>query len=525
MKSIQLKIIGIICLFVLIASCKSAEHYNLQTTKKHNVEALHNDIDYAYKKLLKLHPDIYWYVSEDSLNFAFKDLKESITSPLTSEEFYLKLAPVVSKIRQGHTAVYPPSRKKTKAEKKGPKKRNPFDYLALDVLNNKLFVNEVYNKQVNITKGSELLAINDEEIQFNKYEHLRTGDGFNKTFVKRFSNQNYGYFYTSINRITDSVKLTFRFNDSIYSTKIYSTYKKKKKNDTLNRKIKLSRTEKKIKKEKQKIKHTENSKYAFNKFKQQKVRALSFIGKDSTIGYLKIRKFAGGKKNMKAFYHETFKRMDSLKSNNLIIDLRDNTGGSLEEIDELYSYLSTDDYQFITPSKMTKSTSHLIPFYSNKSTLVKGAMYLLSPVVAVHTLVKVKKLDDEPYYSFKQSKIRSPQDIAFKGNLYVLINENSFSASSILSTNLKGTNRALFVGQETGGAHNGTNGGLFFMKDLPNTKVKLRIGLMIIKAPYTVNPDGYGVIPDVIIQNNQYGEDKQLDWILSKIESNDMAFK
>jgi hypothetical protein len=43
---------------------------------------------------------------------------------------------------------------------------------------------------------------------------------------------------------------------------------------------------------------------------------------------------------------------------------------------------------------------------------------------------------------------------AFKGKIYVMIN-GSFSASSLISSNLK-TPKVTFVGEETGGAFNGT---------------------------------------------------------------------
>jgi C-terminal processing protease CtpA/Prc len=44
---------------------------------------------------------------------------------------------------------------------------------------------------------------------------------------------------------------------------------------------------------------------------------------------------------------------------------------------------------------------------------------------------------------------------AFKGKIYVMINGGSFSASSLISSNLK-LKRVTFVGEETGGAFNGT---------------------------------------------------------------------
>ena len=106
--------------------------------------------------------------------------------------------------------------------------------------------------------------------------------------------------------------------------------------------------------------------------------------------------------------------------------------------------------------------------------------------------------------------------------MYVLINGNSFSASSILSTNLQATNRAVFVGEETGGAYNGTVAGIYKSYILPNSLIKVRIGLMHIDAPFKTEPDGYGIKPDKYIvpthQDLINNIDPELDWILMDIK-------
>ena len=104
----------------------------------------------------------------------------------------------------------------------------------------------------------------------------------------------------------------------------------------------------------------------------------------------------------------------------------------------------------------------------------------------------------------------------------MLINGASFSASSILSTNLHANKRAIFVGEETGGAYNGTVAGLFKFIELPNSKVVMNIGLAQIETPYEMDPDGYGIKPDVeilpTIEDRIHKIDPELDWVLEDIE-------
>ena len=159
---------------------------------------------------------------------------------------------------------------------------------------------------------------------------------------------------------------------------------------------------------------------------------------------------------------------------------------------------------------------------SNSNSLATKAVYgLLSPVVVVHNLLHTSKKEGQLYYKFKAAKEQEPSPLNFKGNVYVLINGNSFSASSILSTQLKGSKRATFVGEETGGAYNGTVAGFYKNYQLPNTKIRARIGLMHIDSKYKTEPDGYGVKPDEEIiptyQDRLNNIDPELDWVLKDI--------
>jgi C-terminal processing protease CtpA/Prc len=154
--------------------------------------------------------------------------------------------------------------------------------------------------------------------------------------------------------------------------------------------------------------------------------------------------------------------------------------------------------------------------------LLKGIGVVLSPFIAVHNLIKTTKRDDKIYYRFKQSKPQQPKGNPYKGNIYVLINGNSFSASSIISTHLKATNRATFVGQETGGAYNGTVAGIFKNYKLPHSNIRVNMGLMQVEAPYKIEPNGYGVLPDVEIKSSlvdfENKKDAAIDWVLNSID-------
>ncbi|WP_281989070.1 S41 family peptidase [Aquimarina aggregata] len=515
---------------VVLTSCSSVEKYNNQISKLHNPEEIREDIDFAYQKLKRLHPDLYWYISKDSLNQKISDLKKNIQEPISSLEFYKQFAPVIASIRQGHTSIYSPRKKQTKKEKKSKGKRSyPFKPLAFHRIGDDLFIKKNYDKDSVFVKGVQVLSVDNQEIKdvFSDFTNLYTGDGYNTTFVPRYVGNGFGPLYAGTHKQKDSVLMTLKSGDSIYSKFLYAKYSKPKKttknklkkdkDSTIIRAKKQSKSDDKITRRKKKARRKLNNKYGFNTYKKEYNRNFKFIASDTAlaIAYMKIRSFTRG--NYKDFYKESFIKIDSAKSKHLIIDLRDNLGGRIAEIDELYSYLTDKEYVFIKESKMTKRTNFLYPAFHGKPWVKKVGATLVSPVLFGYQLFKVKKENGEPYFKLKFSRLQKPKVNAYTGKIYVLINGASFSASSILSTHLKATKRAVFVGEETGGAYNGTIAGLFALVELPNSKVKMRVGLMKINAPYTVDQDGFGIKPDIYVSET-IGTDNPLDWVINNIK-------
>jgi len=518
-------LLGTFLIIFILSSCVSTEKYNQQITKQHSPRKLHNDVDYAYKKLQKLHPDLYWYISKDELDKKFENLKINLKKPLSSDAFFIQLAPVITSIRQGHTGIYRPQKKKTKDDKKVKiKRKNPFKPFRLQYIDNKLVVVKNYENDSILITGSQLLSVENEKVEnlLASFQKLATGDGYNKTFMPEFTGKYFGGFYIATHKNRDSILVSLKNKDSIYYRYLYfkekKNIRKKKTKDSLQ--SKRTKVERKLSNKNKKTRKLWEYKYGYNKYTKERARNFKFLVTDSlhTVSYLKIRSFNKG--NYKKFYQESFAKIDSAQSENLIIDLRGNLGGRIAEIDELYSYLTDKQYLFIKEAKMTKSKSFIYPFMHSKSWLKKSVTTLLYPFIIVFQGVKVKKINGNPNFQFKSSKLRKPKTANYKGKIYVLINGTSFSASTIISNHLQATKRATFVGEETGGAYNGTVAGIFANIELPNSKIRMRIGLMSIKTPYSIEPDGFGVQPDIHIKTTKLDKDEQLEWILNDILKN-----
>ncbi|WP_340155722.1 S41 family peptidase [uncultured Winogradskyella sp.] len=529
------KILLTFCVVFLLVSCGSVEKHNLQVTKLHPVEDLHEDVDKVYEQLQRNHPHLYQFASKEILDFKFDSLKHAITEPMDSRTFYKQLAAVTKYVGQGHMSLSPPSKRFTKKERKALNKTK-FDInnLDFDYLDDKLFiVNARGNDSVLI--NAEVLKVEDEKPQdlIRDYTKVIASDGFNTTFHQRVAGNRFMGYYAKDKGRFDSITLTLRNSDSTF-VKMYKRVLKKdttnlKKDsislDTLSlkkkKKIRLTKAEKKTKKLERKAKRKHNAKFGYIAARDEYTRNLNFIGKDSSVALLKIRGFSNNK--YEAFYDESFKAIDSLKADALIIDLRNNFGGRLKEITYLYTYLTDKDFVMINPSEVKTRFPILKSLMANSTpNSLKVLGGVLSPILATMDALKSSKKDGKLYYKFKSSKAQEANPLNYKGKIYVLINGNSFSASSLLSTKLRGDNRATFVGEETGGAFNGTVAGLYKIYEAPNTKVRARIGLAHIDAPNKVTPDGYGIIPDVEIiptyKDRLNNVDPELEWVLEDLE-------
>ena len=519
---------------IVFCSCGNIKKYNAQISKLHTPQELIADVDAAYNQLKKHHPRLYQYTPKEQLDFKFDSLKQSLKNPLTSRDFYEKLAPIIANVRQGHLSISPPNIKRSRKERMNYKDKSfAFNTMDFEYLEEKLWLTGAKGKD-SLLIGSEVVAVEDKTPKqlIEKYNTLIASDGFNKTLFDGMVASRFARYYMKNNGFQDSIHITFKNTDSIFTRTILWKDKNEKNtnakdsiaNDSIQKIIvkKLTKEERKAEKSAKKIKRKNNKKRGYVESKDEYTRTFTLIGADSLVAYMKIRGFSNG--NYKDFYEESFKTIDSLGITNMVLDLRNNGGGRLAEIDKLYSYFTDSPYTFIEPSEVTTRTPFLQYYLSNTNPkFLQGLAVLFTPVIITHNLLKTKKVDGTIYYRFRSSKEHKPSPENYKGKLYVLINGNSFSASSILSTQLKATKRATFVGQETGGAYNGTVAGIFKGYELPNSKVVMRIGMMQIQTPYFVKPDGFGITVDKEITptraDREVERDTEIDWILNEIKT------
>lgn len=507
---------NVIILFgtLFLFSCQSTKKFNQQLTQPIAVAQLQKDVDYSYKKLKQLHPKLYWYISKEKLDYKFDSLKKSIQQPMTGLAFYKELSQVVKNVGQGHLEVAPSLPKFTKKEiqalnKKG---KSPFSQFDFEYIDNKLIILKNRSRHT-ILANTEVVSINSEKPSdlISLFSKRIASDGFNTTFLNRFSAMAFGKLYTNYKgNYQDSLRLVLKLEDkdSLFVVK----------RDTFgsNSNQKKPKLSKKERKEKAKF----NSKYGFNSDTKTFTRELKFLDKDSITAMMSIKKFENG--NYHDFYEDAFNILSVANTKNLIIDLRNNTGGRLNEIADLYSYLALESFFFIDDFEVVSKTSFLHRnYFKGGNYVTKFFKFLGAPFYYSIFYFKTRKEASGTYLSNRHSKQSNLKPNNFKGKIYVLINGGSYSASSIISSNLKSTQRAFFVGEETGGTYNGTVAAQWALVELPNSKVELNIGLGVVSATGKTEIVGRGIFPDKEIlptlEDRKNNIDPELNWILEDI--------
>jgi hypothetical protein len=333
----------LLCCFSLVLSCASVDKYNATITQLHPVANLHNDIDKLYTKLQRLHPHLYQYTPKPQLDFKFDSLKKAINSPLTSRQFYKQISQVTKYVGQGHFAVIPPlKRYNRKARKALNKTTFGINQLETEFIDGKLIISNVKKKRFETKTNKDSVLIHSEILKINNqtpqqliatFKNRIASDGFNTTFYNRAIGKRFFRLYRyNVGRF-DSIALTLRNPDSTFVKQYKRMPKPKVKTDSITKdsiskdslstkKPKLTKAERKANKAKRKKEWKENSERGYNYFSNNYTRTLNFVGKDSTVALLSIKEFSWG--NYKPFYNKTFKTLDSLKTKQLVIDLRNN---------------------------------------------------------------------------------------------------------------------------------------------------------------------------------------------------------
>ncbi|HWY12632.1 MAG TPA: S41 family peptidase, partial [Bacteroidia bacterium] len=389
----------------------------------------------------------------------FDKLTASFTDSLTEKEFRIRLKLAMNELHCGHSEIFM-SKAYSKAVK--PMKLNWLPYHCM-AINNKLYTIMPVNakKDSTIKQGSEILKINNVSVDsiLNFSRRMISGDGFIENGKNLSLRYGINYFYPGLFGRPDSFLIESKIGDTIKiqyvkacNLKDLPTLPIGTKEDSL-----------------------------LNKHKRANISE-GYVGSDKELFVLKIRSFKSSR--YKKIYRRVFRTLRKNKTENLVIDLRNNGGGNLANSYRLLKYLMETE-QTITLKTHVKN-------YPDKK-YTKGNIRFKLTKYALKKMGTKKVNGDSVFYI---QKIKPYKKEHYTGKLYVLINGWTFSASCIIAAYLKNNKNATLVGRETGGTNEGCNAGITPYYVLPNTKLKVRIPAFRIIHDIDPALTGHGILPN-----------------------------
>jgi Peptidase family S41 len=437
---------------------------------------LKQDFTILKAALQEAHPGLYRYNSKETIDNLFNAVQQKLNTGMTELEFYRLVAPLLSAIGDGHTKWH----RKDKVDDRYAFFDEGYFPLQLYFRKNKAYVSSSYLPGEIITPGTEILSINGENIdkireklfsnifsdgrivssKYQELNHFFAGDY--ATYVspaKQFTVE-----YTGKNGKRETVTLS-----SISKTNISPEV-------SSNEKFNISYPEKGV----------------------ALMRIPVFEDEDKTPSY-------------PDFLASAFKEIRQKKISSLIIDLRNNEGGTDAFGFQLYAYLTRNPFRYYDHFSVVTNQPYSFAQYAQfppgidslKATLVKAG--------------------NEFHFIYKDGlDTLDPQADAFTGKVYILQNGSSFSVTSEFCSIAKDNQRAIMIGDENGGTFQGNNSGGFALVELPNTKIGLDIPLlgyyMHLQHPHSSTegiPADYSVIPSIenVLQKKDVVLEKALQLI------------
>ena len=254
---------------------------------------------------------------------------------------------------------------------------------------------------------------------------------------------------------------------------------------------------------------------------------------DKSTGLLKIHTFGIGDnesdpkhKAYVAFLDSIFTHLNTTGVENLIVDIRENGGGTDPNDLETYSYLTQRPFQ---ENKEAWISFHKIPYIRYYDSPIPKFLRPLGVGKFNKLFQKAFPVEkDGKFYQDSTSKdhqVRQPKPNAFKGQIYMLISPAVASAGSLFGAMLAGNDNTISIGEESCGGYYGHNGHTPFTYVLPKSKIKTVFSVVNLEQDVPVKANQHytrGIIPDHIVTQSVYDflnyNDTQMNFVLELIK-------
>lgn len=431
--------------------------------KSFSAQELKEDFTILRDSLEEGHAGLYRYTPKEQIDEQFDSIANQLDHRLTENEFLKMLRPLIANINDGHTHIMPSKESYAYFEKQAT--LFPFNLRFVD---KKAYLFRNYSENKNVEMGSELVAINGNPLSdiVAKMLPLMSSDAHIETskFRQMESTGNFGGLYNLLYGASESYTLGIkpageeRLKEievsGIRAADVNSIFKER---------------------------YPEAA-------KDQPPIELKYR---DDIAILSIRTFGASsygraKISYPDFMKKTFGELKEKRGKNLIVDLRDNGGGSDEYGKILFAYLTDKPFQYYAALE-TKKNEYIFFRYTS-----------LSPKRRKLPANQFRKNERGWYDQLGHPNlgIQKPIQPTFAGQVYILINGRSFSATGESTSLIHYHKKATFIGEECGAGYYGNTSGMMPSVALPHTQIRIRIPLIRYTMAVSDYPEDRGIIPE-----------------------------
>lgn len=343
-----------------------------------------SDFDDLCSKLESVHPDLYLYQSKKEYENNKMKIKASMTDSIKISDFYFKIAPFIANIKDGHSMMLPPITSDFVSYVKKDGKTMPLRIKAVEnvfVVDYPIVMNSGFNE------GDTIFSING----------VDSKDILKKAYDLWGSEKDNGIKEAAVNTYLSLLFWhMYRWDDSyVFMVKHGNTIEKKHLEgvpQSMAMKVRRERLSK-------------NKPESFScKFSS-----------DYTQATLIIRNVYN-EKALKEFCDSVFKEINYRKIPEIIIDMRNNTGGSSQCVERLISYFPHPEYVLYSKSQIKVST------YSKA--------YNKERHPEIYS--QICNIPDGELFVVKESLIEDNRKEAnlYRGKIIVLVNNKTYSSAS-----------------------------------------------------------------------------------------------
>lgn len=343
-----------------------------------------SDFDDLCSKLESVHPDLYLYQSKKEYENNKMKIKASMTDSIKISDFYFKIAPFIANIKDGHSMMLPPITSDFVSYVKKDGKTMPLRIKAVEnvfVVDYPIVMNSGFNE------GDTIFSING----------VDSKDILKKAYYLWGSEKDNGIKEAAVNTYLSLLFWhMYRWDDSyVFMVKHGNTIEKKHLEgvpQSMAMKVRRERLSK-------------NKPESFScKFSS-----------DYTQATLIIRNVYN-EKALKEFCDSVFKEINYRKIPEIIIDMRNNTGGSSQCVERLISYFPHLEYVLYSKSQIKVST------YSKA--------YNKERHPEIYS--QICNIPDGELFVVKESLIEDNRKEAnlYRGKIIVLVNNKTYSGAS-----------------------------------------------------------------------------------------------